>query len=108
MRNPFRFAVCRSALIVALIATGAMVVFGSRAPASEVLIDPDHNSVSFNTYYPTFDQVAAKMADNSGLSSPLATGAAVPASDDAYPTHDTVPVNEYRSGKDTHPDLTFS
>ena len=75
--------------------------------AASIIIDPDQLGISATSYYATFGQVPSKMVDNSGLSSALATGAAVPASDNLYPTHDTTLVNMYRSGKDTHPDLFF-
>ena len=86
----------------------AGLIFTSPARATDEIIDPDQQSISATSYYPTYGQIPSKLADNSGLSSPLSTGAPVPLTDAAYPTHDTTLVNMYRSGKDTHPDLFFS
>jgi len=92
------------------LAVAAVAVLGSWAKATpnDEIIDPDQESISATSYYPTFGQVPSKMVDNSGLSSHLPTGSPIPASDAAYPTHDTLLTDMYRSGKDTHPDLFFS
>src|SRR5438309_9618464 len=94
----------RTALTCAALALAALASRAGATPNEEI-IDPDQESISATSYYPTFGQVPSKMVDNSGLSSPLLTGSPVPA---AYPTHDTVLTDMYRSGKDTHPDLFFS
>lgn len=86
----------------------AALARGTGATPNDEIIDPDQEGVSATSYYPTFGQIPSKMVDNSGLSSPLPTGAPLPASDAAYPAHDTVLTDMYRSGKDTHPDLFFS
>ena len=89
-------------------AAGMGLLGAPRSRATPQLIDPDQESIPVTSYYATFGQVPSKMADNSGLSSPLPTGSPIPASDALYPSHDTALINMYRSGKDTHPDLTFS
>lgn len=95
------------ALVLLVVACCAFVVRSARAD-NNILIDPDQEEISATSYYPTFGQIPSKMADNSGLSFSLPTGTPIPASDLAYPTHDTVLADMYRSGKDTHPDLFFS
>src|SRR2546421_11478230 len=91
VRRFFKSASAGPARCAAGALLSVFVLTGRAANAAQTsqIIDPNQQGVSATSYYPTFGQIPSKMTDNSGLSRPLATGADVPASDAAYPAHDT-------------------
>ena len=85
---------------------GALVCAAARAAQVEQqIIDPEKQNVISSSYYPVVDASPQKAVDNSGLSSPLNDGDAVPS---AWPTHDTTLGDMYWSGSEVTPVLAFS